>query len=335
MTSKTPKFTHIRGTSDRGWTLRNAMIIVANIPLDVSEEEFRRRFSNVTDIDEFRFLDENGSGSDTKIAIIQFSSTQIAVESVDLINGQFFNGKMLTVFSVKGLRDYVRIPGSTFLVASQDSDFSNKQIFRTFRPFAHIDHFFTNPRNKSNPKTGVAVFKDSNEYLKAERLIKSWKAFEDEHIMAIKVPCLDDFYPDGKPTPRSFSSEHASKKEIYSESGTERDYVSDSELYKREKEQSDEKRKVEEAFSISWKTAYFVPKKKAEGERKEKNECKVDYCCPEQIWEGDSYDKQLFDGFPLFVCSSINDRNDSNDYESRISWESTESYPDYLLSGVL
>jgi len=195
MEPKTNRGRIISGGGNRGWNLRNAMIIVANIPSDMTEYEFLLFFSNVEGISELRFIKNSDCRTaGTKTAIIQFESTALAVSSIDKINGHYVRGKILVVFSVKELRDYVRIPESTFLVASQESGFSNQMILNVFSPIAHINHYYTNTRNKSNPLTGVAVFKDSTEYTKAEAFINGWKQFEDGGIMAIKTPSLSDYY---------------------------------------------------------------------------------------------------------------------------------------------
>lgn len=347
MASKPMKSYNTGKNTNRGWTLRNAMVIMANIPLDATKEKLLKLFPNEEEIEEFRFLEDDKFISNTKTAIIQFFSTSAAVTSIDYVNGHYYNGKMLVVFSVKRLRDYVRIPESTFLLASQDSGFNNKDIFRIFSPHAHIDHFFTNTRNKSNPHTGVAVFKNEKEYSKAESLIKSWNNFEKEHIMAIKVPTLDDFYPHGMARPRSFSDEYH-KTELSEEmTGDKSEFYSDSEMEEIRSEESTEKiesddvkhgkeEKLEQGFSVFWKTANFVSKKKrVEVKPKAVQEEKLEYPSPEQIWGDYPYESQLYQGFPLFGFSPVNDREDSHIVDCTVFEEDSEKTLDSLIGEVL
>jgi len=242
-------------TSNRGWNLRNAMVIVANIPKWVGEDVFLRMFPQILDVCDFRFLTEDPS-SDSKTAIIQFDSTPNAVDAIDIINGEKIDGNELVVFSVKELRDYVRIPESTFLIASRDKSFSNQTIFSTFSHVAHIDHFFANPRRSTCPLTGVAVFKDSNEFLKAENHIRGWHKFEVEGMMAIKVPSLDDFYADERKKANS-SSSSSGEKSSYSDN-----CASDSPSSSESEGEMEEKKEGNNGCSVSWvSSAFFVPSK--------------------------------------------------------------------------
>jgi hypothetical protein len=246
-------------TGNRGWNLRNAMVIVANIPKWVGEEAFLRMFPQIVDVCDFRFLTDDPS-SDSKTAIIQFDSTANAVDAIDIINGKIIDGNELVVFSVKELRDYVRIPESTFLIASRDKTFSNQTIFSTFSHVAHIDHFFANSRRSSCPMTGVAVFKDSNEFLKAENHIRGWHKFEVEGMMAIKVPSLDDFYADERTKANSSPTSSSSSSEGKSSSFV--NCTLDSSSTSESEEEMIEKKERNNSCSVSWvSSAFFVPSK--------------------------------------------------------------------------
>lgn len=309
---------HVGKTTNRGWNLRNAMIIVTNIPEKTTEDEFRTEFPSVKEIADFRFLKECKPSRNSKTAIIQFTTTDEAVSSADLLNGKPLGENILAVFCVKKMRDYVRVPGSTFLLASQDPDFTNKKIFDIFCRRARIDHFFANTKNKSNPHTGVAVFKNSNEYLKAERFINTWNRFEDQHIMAIRTPSLDDFYEDDS----SYECD-------YDDCSDNDDSGFESENEPPSCSEQEKKKKSEQSSNTPWnEKAYFVPKS-----MNNQGKCKVDahFSNPSSS-DGDFYQDPMFepscsDGDysqdPMFEESPFNDLIVTNEPDRTSSDEFT------------